>query len=111
MILLYQGIDDVAETALKASPYGTAIYGILVFFLCLAIYFLYLAYKRERDDNKKLNANVMEIALKFSAFETALKSKDQAEELRKQLEAIGYDKLIQQGEKILEILQEIRNKS
>lgn len=105
MILLFnQGLEGVADAALKASPLGTAIYGILVFFLITAIIALGRAYLNEKKDSKKANENVMAIALKFSEFQ----QRHGQDDLFARMQQLGLDKLADQNTKIIELLQDLK---
>lgn len=102
--------SDVTDVALKAHPFGVAIYGILVFFLVLAVIALSKAYLNEKKDNKQLNKNVQEMALKFAEYRTTLVSIEKANVLRKEIEDMGYNKLGIQVEKMTEMLRGIDRK-
>jgi len=106
-ILLF---TDVTDVALKATPFGVAIYGILVFFLVVAVISLGKAYTNEKTANRELNNNVREMTLKFAEHKNSLANNANAEGIRRQLEDMSYSKLTAQGEKIMEMLRSIERK-
>lgn len=60
MILLQIG-TDIADKLVQASPYTTAVYGILVLCLSIAVFVTWNAYKSEKDYNRERDNKILEI--------------------------------------------------